>query len=132
MTALLPWPGPMFDADALCAETDPEVWFPEKGGSNAAAKELCRRCENEDACLTWAIEHDEQWGVWGGKSYYERRNLAAKKTTARPSRDIRHGTDAGYRAHQRRGDVVPESDPCGCRRAARVAAAEREQRRRAA
>jgi hypothetical protein len=31
--------------DALCAETDPEAFFPEKGGSTREAKKICTGCE---------------------------------------------------------------------------------------
>src|SRR3954468_23438584 len=30
---------------ALCAETDPEAFFPEKGGSTREAKKICTGCE---------------------------------------------------------------------------------------
>ena len=29
---------------ALCAQTDPEAFFPEKGGSTREAKRVCRGC----------------------------------------------------------------------------------------
>lgn len=64
-----------FFADALCAQTDPEVFFPEKGGTTKEAKRICARCEVRDACLTFAVEGDERFGVWGGLSERERRNL---------------------------------------------------------
>lgn len=129
MTGPLPWVGPQFDAGSLCAEIDPEVWFPEVGGSVLAAKRLCHRCENEDACLAWAISNDEQHGVWGGKSPQERRRIAThiRRAGPRPG-DIKHGTEGGMKAHQRRGDVVPDTDPCGCRAAARLASAQRRER----
>jgi WhiB family redox-sensing transcriptional regulator len=64
-----------FFADALCAQTDPEVFFPEKGGTTKEAKRICARCEVRDACLAYAVEGDERFGVWGGLSESERRNL---------------------------------------------------------
>jgi WhiB family redox-sensing transcriptional regulator len=60
---------------ALCAEVDPEAFFPEKGGSTRAAKEICRRCLVRAECLRFAITHDERFGVWGGLSDRERRQL---------------------------------------------------------
>jgi len=30
---------------ALCAQTDPEAFFPEKGGSTREAKRVCLSCE---------------------------------------------------------------------------------------
>ncbi|MDD4867834.1 MAG: WhiB family transcriptional regulator [Mycobacterium sp.] len=60
---------------ALCAQTDPESFFPEKGGSTREAKKMCRGCEVRDQCLDYALEHDERFGIWGGLSERERRHL---------------------------------------------------------
>ena len=60
---------------ALCAETDPEAFFPEKGGSTREAKKVCRSCEVQPECLEYALEHDEHFGIWGGLSERERRCL---------------------------------------------------------
>ena len=60
---------------ALCAQTDPEAFFPEKGGSTREAKRICVGCEVRDECLEYALEHDERFGIWGGLSERERRRL---------------------------------------------------------
>jgi len=60
---------------ALCAQTDPESFFPEKGGSTREAKKVCRGCEVRAECLEYALEHDERFGIWGGLSERERRRL---------------------------------------------------------
>jgi WhiB family redox-sensing transcriptional regulator len=60
---------------ALCAETDPEAFFPEKGGSTREAKRICNGCEVRAQCLEYALEHDERFGIWGGLSERERRKL---------------------------------------------------------
>src|SRR5271155_1798633 len=60
---------------ALCAQADPEAFFPEKGGSTMAAKRVCRSCEVRAECLEYALEHDERFGIWGGMSERERRRL---------------------------------------------------------
>jgi WhiB family redox-sensing transcriptional regulator len=60
---------------ARCVETDPEVFFPEKGGSTRAAKAICRGCEVREECLAEALVCDERFGVWGGLSERERRVL---------------------------------------------------------
>lgn len=59
----------------LCAQTDPEAFFPEKGGSTKAAKRVCAACEVREECLEYALTHDERWGVFGGYSERERRKL---------------------------------------------------------
>ena len=60
---------------ALCAQTDPEAFFPEKGGSTREAKRICAGCEVRHECLEYALEHDERFGIWGGLSERERRRL---------------------------------------------------------
>ncbi|WP_442876088.1 WhiB family transcriptional regulator [Amycolatopsis sp. NBC_01480] len=60
---------------ALCAQTDPEAFFPEKGGSTREAKRICLGCEVKDECLEYALAHDERFGIWGGLSERERRKL---------------------------------------------------------
>ena len=58
---------------ALCAQTDPEIFFPEKGGGTRAAKRVCRACEVRAECLEYALENGERHGIWGGLSERERR-----------------------------------------------------------
>ena len=60
---------------ALCAQTDPEAFFPEKGGSTREAKRICQGCEVRSECLEYALAHDERFGIWGGLSERERRKL---------------------------------------------------------
>jgi WhiB family redox-sensing transcriptional regulator len=60
---------------ALCSQTDPEAFFPEKGGSTREAKRICGRCEVKAECLEYALGHDERFGIWGGLSERERRKL---------------------------------------------------------
>lgn len=60
---------------ALCAQTDPEAFFPEKGGSTREAKRVCSTCEVREECLEYALAHDERFGIWGGLSERERRKL---------------------------------------------------------
>jgi WhiB family redox-sensing transcriptional regulator len=60
---------------ALCAQTDPEAFFPEKGGSTRDAKKICTVCPVRAECLEYALAHDERFGIWGGLSERERRRL---------------------------------------------------------
>ncbi len=60
---------------ALCAQTDPESFFPEKGGSTREAKRVCLSCDVRLECLEYALAHDERFGIWGGLSERERRRL---------------------------------------------------------
>jgi len=80
---------PEWQARALCAQTDPEAFFPEKGGSTRDAKRICARCEVKENCLNYALDHDERFGIWGGLSERERRKIkrqareAARRRTER-------------------------------------------------
>ena len=60
---------------ALCAQTDPEAFFPEKGGSTREAKRICQACAVRDECLEYALLNDERCGIGGGLSERERRRL---------------------------------------------------------
>lgn len=60
-----------------CGEIDPELWFPAGGHSDTAAKEVCAGCEVRAQCLAYAIEADEEFGVWGGLNRTERLRLRA-------------------------------------------------------
>lgn len=73
---LLPKP-PAWMGDAVCAQTDPEVFFPEKAERVKAsdAKAVCSRCPVKNACLEWAINNGERHGVWGGTTERQRRKL---------------------------------------------------------
>ncbi|WP_230854385.1 WhiB family transcriptional regulator [Arthrobacter terrae] len=64
-----------WQTDALCAQTDPEAFFPEKGGSTRDAKKVCGSCNVRAQCLEYALANDERFGIWGGLSERERRRL---------------------------------------------------------
>jgi len=64
-----------WQAEAVCAETDPELFFPEKGGSTREAKRICAGCDVKTQCLEYALANDERFGIWGGLSERERRKL---------------------------------------------------------
>lgn len=68
---------------ALCAQTDPEAFFPEKGGSVREAKRVCMRCEVRVECLIYADDHGERFGIWGGLSERQRRHARDKRGRAR-------------------------------------------------
>ena len=67
---------------ALCAQTDPEAFFPEKGGSTREAKRVCTGCEVRAECLEFALTNDERFGIWGGLSERERRRLRLMRRDA--------------------------------------------------
>jgi WhiB family redox-sensing transcriptional regulator len=74
--------GQAWRLQAVCAETDPELWFPGKGGSSEEAKKVCRACPVRNECLDWALRTNEPYGVWGGLSTHERRKLMRRRVAA--------------------------------------------------
>ncbi|MGH3500941.1 MAG: WhiB family transcriptional regulator [Nocardioidaceae bacterium] len=68
--------------DALCAQTDPEVFFPDKGQSAKQAKRVCARCPVQQPCLAYALDRPELQGVWGGLTERERRQLRTARREA--------------------------------------------------
>ena len=67
-------------ADAICRDTDPELFFP-VGTTGyallqiARAKEVCGQCPVQGECLDYALETNQDSGIWGGTSEEERRVL---------------------------------------------------------
>lgn len=61
--------------DALCAQADPDAWFPEQ--SNPAPAQVftvCGRCPVRRSCLAAALLRHEE-GVWAGTTEADRRHL---------------------------------------------------------
>lgn len=67
---------PAWMAEGLCAQVDPELFYPEKGGSVREAKQVCLACPVRAQCLTYALAQGERFGVWGGESERARRALS--------------------------------------------------------
>lgn len=76
---------------ALCAETDPDAFFPEEGGSQRIPKNICKDCPVRVRCLEYAIRNNETHGVWGGLSPSERQKLRLQqfgsKRLGRPKKE---------------------------------------------
>ncbi|MFJ2110554.1 WhiB family transcriptional regulator [Streptomyces sp. NPDC087850] len=75
--------GALWRADALCAQTDPELFYPEPGGSHAVAKRVCMACPVRRECLNYAIDSGQTWGIWGGLSQEGLRRLVRTRGRTR-------------------------------------------------
>ena len=62
---------------AACAEINGDLWFPEKGEAQVAARavKVCNTCPVKKQCLNFAIENEIRDGIFGGKSAEARRYL---------------------------------------------------------
>ncbi|MFN2594935.1 MAG: WhiB family transcriptional regulator [Actinomycetota bacterium] len=74
-----------WQANARCTDVsvDPEIFFPERGGSSKAARAVCKDCKVQGQCLDYALNNKEQFGIWGGTSERERRRLRKERTLRR-------------------------------------------------
>jgi WhiB family transcriptional regulator, redox-sensing transcriptional regulator len=76
---------PPWQRDALCREYVGRVnFFPRLRESVEPARAVCRRCLVREACLEFALEHDERSGVWGGLSARERRFYRGRLRVSSP------------------------------------------------
>ena len=61
MTDPLAW-----QTTGLCRGVTTNIFFPDDFElPDPAAQRLCRRCPAREACLQYALEHEE-FGIWGG------------------------------------------------------------------
>ena len=75
---------------AACLDSDPELFFPTGNTGSAIlqieeAKAVCRRCDVVDTCLRWAIDSDQEFGVWGGVDEFERKTTKRREARSRRS-----------------------------------------------
>lgn len=69
--------------DAACASTDVEAFYFDAWEKRPAEltllKRMCAHCPVQDACLQYALQTNEQYGVWGGLTPDERRLLRRRQ-----------------------------------------------------
>lgn len=106
---------------ANCLGTDPEAFYPEKGGSTREAKRVCANCpiEVRRECLEDALRSEvgvtDRFGIRAGTTPMQRRKIAQQRreegdqTPASTWREVKPcGTAAAYRRHKRRGEPACE------------------------
>jgi WhiB family redox-sensing transcriptional regulator len=80
---------------ALCRDTDPELFFPVGTTGQALvsqdhAKQVCHECTVQQACLDYALDTNQDSGIWGGLTEEERRSIRRKRAAA--ARASRHAS----------------------------------------
>lgn len=72
----VPTPDPLAWQDhANCLGVKGDLFFPESGASTSAAEAVCAGCSVRDDCLGYALDHNIEFGVWGGTSYRQRKAI---------------------------------------------------------
>jgi WhiB family redox-sensing transcriptional regulator len=71
---------------ALCAQADPDAWFPNKRQRELThlALRICARCPVQTQCLEYALSGADSWGgivtgIWGGATPQERDQLRQQR-----------------------------------------------------
>jgi WhiB family redox-sensing transcriptional regulator len=80
-------------SEAACRSLPPELFFPAGRTGPAvdvagAAKAVCSACPVTEDCLHYALDTNQEYGVWGGTTEDERRPLrAARRQRSDPPAD---------------------------------------------
>ena len=91
----------------MCKDTDPELFFPVGTTGQALlqidrAKQVCDECPVKIECLDFAIETNQDSGIWGGTSEDERRDIrrriAARNKALKALKAAQAGNAAGAAA----------------------------------
>jgi len=72
--------------NALCAESDPDLWASEDRPGIKEAKKICLRCPLVKDCAQWATDTREPHGVWGALTAHQRERIRTKRATPRDDR----------------------------------------------
>jgi WhiB family redox-sensing transcriptional regulator len=74
-----------FEEQALCASSDPDMWFPERryatdskhyhSEESLQARAICRACPARPECLEYALRYSGLHGIWAGLDPAERSKL---------------------------------------------------------
>lgn len=78
---------------AACRDSEPNLFFPIGSTGPAvdqieSAKEICFDCTVREECLTYALETNQEAGVWGGYAEDERRRLRKRWLAERRRRAV--------------------------------------------
>ena len=73
--------------DALCAQADPDAWFPDQGRTAKLARRICAACPVRAECLDFALSGADTWGgittgIWGGTTPRQRAILRRTRKAA--------------------------------------------------
>lgn len=67
------------DQRVRCADEDPNVFFEADVRNTREAIAICQYCPVREACLEFALDTDQGWGVWGGTTPDQRLDILQKR-----------------------------------------------------
>lgn len=95
---------------AACLDYPEDLWFgPDKENPSdwmdrtKKAKSFCARCPSKAACLNYALDNEEAWGIWGGLDEWERLLIHCTKRIRNPEKFEHLVCTSG---HLRRPDTI--------------------------
>ncbi|MBY0440969.1 MAG: WhiB family transcriptional regulator [Mycobacteriaceae bacterium] len=67
---------PWYD-QAACQGCDTNAWYTDQGPTpeTRMAKRVCQHCPVADQCLELALANNDHYGIWGGYTPRQRRNI---------------------------------------------------------
>jgi len=85
-----PWDEKDWRIEAICKDSNAELFFPIGSTGRAvemiaAAKEVCLQCPVAEPCLEFALDTNQEAGVWGGYSEEERRAIRRERLSVSSS-----------------------------------------------
>lgn len=88
--------------NAACKGMDASLFYPGQGESVTEAKQTCMTCPVRSECREHALNNHETYGVWGGLSERQRKNIRwERRMGPKPRQRPPCGTMSGYRYHVR-------------------------------
>jgi len=77
---------------ALCRDSEPNLFFPIGTTGPAVemindAKVICSQCSVQESCLQYALQTNQEGGIWGGFAEDERRRLRKRWLAERRCRN---------------------------------------------
>jgi WhiB family redox-sensing transcriptional regulator len=62
-----------------CRFSNTDMFFPASDTDAVEAKAVCERCPVQEPCLEYALEVREPEGIWGGRTFAERRSILRRR-----------------------------------------------------
>jgi WhiB family redox-sensing transcriptional regulator len=62
-----------------CRFADTDMFYPASDADAGPAKAVCASCAVQQPCLEYALNRREPEGIWGGRTFVERRSLLRRR-----------------------------------------------------